>query len=84
MTRVDPEDYEWPCERRVAHGPHGECPGVKAHPNTQIGSGDLPRKKLSGVAQVMSDPDLSPVAEVMSAPDPQWDEQGKQHQRQDG
>lgn len=29
--------FEWPCDRREAHGPHDGCPGVKAHPNTMIG-----------------------------------------------
>jgi hypothetical protein len=27
----------WPCERRDAHHAHGDCPGVGAHPATQIG-----------------------------------------------
>lgn len=45
------DDYPWPCDLRIAHGPHenpvvngetvivGEttCPGVAAHPNTMIG-----------------------------------------------
>jgi hypothetical protein len=31
------DHFQWPCGRRVAHGPHGKCPGVKAHPNTMIG-----------------------------------------------
>lgn len=30
-------EFKWPCDRRVAHKPHGNCPGVKAHPNTMIG-----------------------------------------------
>jgi hypothetical protein len=60
------DDFEWPCDRRDAHGPHTitwtesghgcdgteescmencpvpiqqgqDCPGVRAHPDTQIG-----------------------------------------------
>ncbi len=30
-------EFEWPCDLRIAHGPHGDCPGVKAHPATMIG-----------------------------------------------
>ena len=43
-------DFNWPCPRREAHGPHRpkrtnelghtyqfDCPGVRAHPNTMIG-----------------------------------------------
>jgi hypothetical protein len=35
------ERFEWPCDRRDAHHPHPEdgCPGVGAHPATQIGGG---------------------------------------------
>lgn len=47
------EEFEWPCDREYAHGPHSlreprtlstqdiglDCPGVKAHPNTMIGKG---------------------------------------------
>ncbi len=46
-------DFEWPCNKHYAHGPHTvqppkapdrfvptrDCPGVKAHPNTMIGRG---------------------------------------------
>jgi len=31
--------FEWPCDRRDAHHPHDDCPGVGAHPYTQIGGG---------------------------------------------
>lgn len=43
--KVEP-DFEWPCDRRDAHGPHNTknppsaahiCLGVKAHPATMIG-----------------------------------------------
>jgi len=44
-------EFEWPCPRHEAHGAHSidtdmsdpeqTCPGVKAHPLTQIGKGDL-------------------------------------------
>ena len=30
-------EFEWPCDRRVAHGPHLTCPGVDAHPLTMAG-----------------------------------------------
>lgn len=43
-------EFEWPCDKRRAHGPHevvertgpqdwelSECPGVLAHPATMIG-----------------------------------------------
>ena len=56
----DLEDFDWPCDKREAHGPHTrlvpygtkmpegtldvllgfnevDCPGVRAHPLTQIG-----------------------------------------------
>lgn len=48
------EDYVWPCDLRRAHGPHPTwltdpgtfkwCPGVLAHPDTQIGRGTLPER----------------------------------------
>lgn len=66
---MDNNDFEWPCPKRHAHGPHRDepevhdfdcdwepednegpcgcgldCPGVKAHPLTQIGKGELPEK----------------------------------------
>lgn len=31
--------FVWPCEKRTAHEPHDDCPGVKAHPLTMIGGG---------------------------------------------
>ena len=42
------DEFEWPCYKRHAHGPHEveaetdddwnwDCPGVKAHPATMIG-----------------------------------------------
>lgn len=43
---LEPRTFEWPCGKRKAHGPHiieedtpyeKKCPGVKAHPATQIG-----------------------------------------------
>jgi hypothetical protein len=45
-------EFKWPCDLRIAHGPHKveislltgpgafeeyDCPGVKAHPDTMIG-----------------------------------------------
>ena len=30
-------EFDWPCELRIAHGPHAGCGGVKAHPSTMIG-----------------------------------------------
>jgi hypothetical protein len=52
---TDLEDFVWPCDKRTAHGPHTlttvltnpppECPGVAAHPLTQIGKGDLPLRR---------------------------------------
>lgn len=53
-TRAAAGRFDWPCDRRDAHGPHTvreqmltgpnefeerECPGVKAHPTTMIGGG---------------------------------------------
>ena len=29
--------FEWPCDLRIAHGGHDDCPGVSAHPLTMIG-----------------------------------------------
>jgi hypothetical protein len=40
--------FDWPCDRREAHGPHGDCPGVNAHPFTQIGKGVLPLAQPPG------------------------------------
>ena len=46
-----PEKFKWPCNRRIAHGPHiieegtkyeKSCPGVLAHPATMIGGKQLP------------------------------------------
>lgn len=34
--------YAWPCDLRIAHGRHDDCPGVPAHPDTMIGHGSLP------------------------------------------
>ena len=31
--------FVWPCEKRIAHDRHDDCPGVRAHPNTMIGGG---------------------------------------------
>lgn len=52
--RPSDHEYDWPCWKTGAHGPHeiidglcevaGEpriCPGVKAHPNTMIGRNDV-------------------------------------------
>ena len=38
-TREPLRAFVWPCEKRTAHEPHGDCPGVKAHPRTMIGGG---------------------------------------------
>lgn len=60
MDKTVETEWEWPCDKHRAHGAHenpivnGEmvisgntiCPGVKAHPLTQIGKGEL-KPKLS-------------------------------------
>lgn len=63
LGRADMSEFNWPCNKREAHGPHRakvenpsvmlptnppkksyqfiDCPGVKAHPKTMIGKGEL-------------------------------------------
>jgi hypothetical protein len=46
--------FDWPCDKREAHGPHpiepanvrGNCPGVKAHPATQIGGNHISERPV--------------------------------------
>lgn len=57
-VNADGHEFEWPCGKREAHGPHTvsaidgkeylvyamprECPGVRAHPGVQIGGNYRP------------------------------------------
>lgn len=45
FERQPVEDFDWPCDRRDAHGPHEDCRGVAAHPATMAGAVMRPKSE---------------------------------------
>lgn len=66
--------FDWPCDKREAHGPHpiepanvrGNCPGVKAHPATQIGGNHISERPVQEPVLIPQPVDIPP--HLLNAP----------------